>query len=130
MDAAAGTALACTAPYSDLPFEAITMDSKPNDPLRLFYNPFVFWTDLALRTGQAIWGARPAGVNSNVPAKKVAVIPTPDAPAPNAKVAVLPAANAPRKARPTVRHASKAVRSRTTRAKPRSKANAKRRTRR
>lgn len=105
------------------------MDSKPDNPLRLFLNPFAFWTDLALRTGQAIWGAHAAGAEPDSPPKKVAVIPTADAPAANSRVAVLPAANAPRKARATVRHASKAVRSRTSRAKPRGKANAKRRRR-
>jgi hypothetical protein len=85
-------------------------------------------------------------------AAKVAVIPHADAPAPNAqeaakpaeerlasahdeamrnaKVAVLPAANAPRNMRAVVRQASKAVRVKATRAKLRSKANAKRRARR
>ncbi len=123
------------------------MDSKPEKPLRLFVNPFAIWTDLALKTGQAIWAsAHAAAARANM-APKVAVIPSADPPAPNLrevakpaqathaqaprhpKVAVLPAANAPRKAPALVRHASKAVR-KTTRPKLRSKAGAKRRARR
>ena len=127
------------------------MDPKSERPLRLFVNPFTVWAEVALMTGQAMWAsAHAAAVRSNT--AKVAVIPTADAPAPrvreaakpaeemlasahaealrNAKVAVLPAANAPRKARAPVRQASKAARFKTTRAKLRSKANAKRRARR
>jgi hypothetical protein len=108
------------------------MDPKSEKPLRLFVNPFTVWTEVALKTGHAMWAsAYAAAARSNT--AKVAVIPTADAPAPrvrNAKVAVLPAANAPRKARAPVRQASKAARLKTTRAKPRSKANAKRRARR
>jgi hypothetical protein len=127
------------------------MDPKSEKPLRLFVNPFTVWTEVAFMTGQAMWAsAHAAAVRSNT--AKVAVIPTADAPAPrvheaakpaeemlasahaealrNAKVAVLPAANAPRKARAPVRQASKAARFKTTRAKLRSKANAKRRAKR
>lgn len=127
------------------------MDPKSEKPLRLFVNPFTVWAEVALMTGQAMWAsAYAAAARSNT--AKVAVIPTADAPAPrvqeaakpaeemlasshaqalrNAKVAVLPAANAPRKARAPVRQASKAARLKTTRAKPRSKANAKRRAKR
>ena len=102
------------------------MDSKPQKPLRLFVNPFT-WTDLAFKTGQALWAsAHAAAERSKTP--KVAVIPTTDAPAPNAQKIENPAraAKAPRNARALVRHASKAVR-KATRAKVRSKANAKRR---
>jgi hypothetical protein len=125
---------------------------NPEKPF-LFVNPFAIWTDLAFKTGQALWAsAHAAAVRANTTAN-VAVIPTADAPgaeaqppatsaeptlatayagAPrNAKVAVLPAADAPpRKARAAVRQPSKAIRFRATRAKLRSKANAKRRGRR
>ena len=122
------------------------MDPKSEKSLRLFINPFTIWSDLALRTGQAMWAsAHAAAVRANT-AANVAVIPTRDAPAPkaakpadenfasaeseatgNAKVAVLPAANAPRKARATTRQRSKAARFKANRAKLRSKASAKRR---
>ena len=125
------------------------MDPKSEKPLRLFVNPFTIWTDFALKTGQAIWASAYAAAARTNAAANVAVIPTTDAPAPkaqeaarpaermvasaqpevprNAEVAVLRAVNAPRKARATVRQASKATRFKATRAKLRSKANAKRR---
>ena len=128
------------------------MDSNPEKPLRLFVNPFAMWTDLAFKTGQAMWASAYLAAVRSTNAGRVAVIPTADAPAPKAqeaakpveqmlasahtealrhsKVAVLPTANAPRKARAAVRQASKAVRFKATRAKLRSKANAKRRARR
>lgn len=117
------------------------MDPKSQKPLRLLVNPLTIWTDLALKTGQAIWtSAHAAAVRSNT-AAKVAVIPPADAPAPNAKEAAKPAeqkpasvhaeaANAPRKARAPVRQDSKGVRPKAPRAKLRSKANAKRRAKR
>jgi hypothetical protein len=131
--------------------EAITLDSKSEKPLRLI-NPFTIWTDLAFKTGLAMWAsAHAAAVRANTSAN-VAVIPTADAPAPKVqeaakpaeemlasahaealrytKVAVLPAADAPRKARAAVRQPSKAVRFKATRAKLRSKSNAKRRAKR
>ncbi len=117
------------------------MDPKSEKPLRLLVNPLTIWTDLALKTGQAIWAsAYAAAVRSNT-TPTVAVIPAVDAPAPNAQEAAEPAkqmppparaeaANAPRKARAPVRQASKAVSSRAPRAKLRSKASAKRRAKR
>jgi hypothetical protein len=124
------------------------MDPKSEKSLRLFMNPFTIWSDLAFKTGRAMWAsAHAAAVQANT-AANVAVIPTPDAPAPNApkaatadgksesaateasgnaKVAVLPAANAPRKVRATARQPSKAARFKANRAKLRSKASAKRR---
>jgi hypothetical protein len=109
------------------------MNGESEKPLRLLINPFTFWTDLALKTGEALWAsAHAAAVRANAP--KVAVIPTADAQAPKPetpKVAVLPAADArPRKARASARQPSKAVRSRAARTKPRTKASAKRRARR
>jgi hypothetical protein len=128
------------------------MDSDTERPLRLFFNPFALWTHLAFKTGQAMWNsAHAATVRSNT-APNVAVIPTADAPsldaqqaakpadetlapahaeAPrNPKVTAPPAARSPRKAQATVRPPAKAVRLKATRAKLRSKANAKRRTKR
>ena len=121
------------------------MDPKSEKPLRLFVNPLTIWTDLAFKTGQVMWAsAHAAAVRANT-APNVAVIPAADAPAPpehaeaqrNVKVAVLPAADAPRethaaprKAHAAARRPSKAVRFKATRAKLRSKANAKRRARR
>ena len=66
------------------------MDSE-TDKLRLFVNPFAIWTDLALKTGQAMWAtAHAAAVRSNGP--RVAVIPTADAPPEKARAAAEPAA--------------------------------------
>jgi hypothetical protein len=124
------------------------MDPKFEKPLRLFLNPFTIWTDLALKTGQAMWASAYAAAARSNAAANVAVIPTSDAPAPKAQdaakpaepmlalaraevprkaeVAVLRSANAPPKARASRRQASKAARSKATRAKLRNKANAKR----
>lgn len=88
------------------------MDPESERPLRLFVNPFTMWTQLALKTGAAMWAsAHAAAVRANAPANspRVAVIPTADAP---------------------VRQTSKAARFKATRAKLRSKANAKRRAKR
>ena len=127
------------------------MNGESEKPLRLLVNPFTIWTDLAFKTGEALWASAHAAVRASEP--KVAVVPTADAPTPkpqtpakpaesilaaahpealrNAKLAVPPAADAlPRKARASVRQASKAVRLKATRTKLRSKANAKRRARR
>src|SRR5918999_1794646 len=70
-----------------LPWRAITLDSKSEKPLRVFVNPFTIWTDLAFKTGLAMWAsAHAAAVRANNSAK-VAVIPTADAPAPKAQEA-------------------------------------------
>ena len=101
------------------------MDPESERPLRLFVNPFTMWTQLALKTGEAMWAsAHAAAVRANSP--RVAVIPTADAPAPKARAAAVQPAVRPA----PVRHASKAARFKATRAKLRSKANAKRRGRR
>jgi hypothetical protein len=135
------------------------MDPKSEKPLRLFVNPFAIWTDLAFKTAEAMWAsAHIAAMRANTP--RVAVIPTADAPPPrhkaaddsarqakpvetmlasayaaalrNAKADALPAADVPRKAKAParVRQASKAARFKATRAKLRSKTNAKRRAKR
>jgi hypothetical protein len=122
------------------------MDPESEKPLRLFVNPFTIWTHLALKTGEAMWAsAHAAAVRANAP--KVAVIPTADAPAPkpaealltsthvaalrSAKVAIIPPRDGPpRKAKAAIRQASKAAHFKATRARLRSKANAKRRARR
>ena len=86
------------------------MDPKPDKPLRLFVNPLAIWTELAFKTGQAMWAsAAQAAARSSNTAPKVVVVPTADAPAPKA------------------RKAAKAGRSKAPRAKPRRKATAKRR---
>ena len=122
----------------------------PEKPPRLFVNPFTIWTQLALKTGEAMWAsAHAAAVRANAPTNspRVAVIPTAEAPAPKAQSpaaqpAVRPAANpaealvasahaaAVRKAKAPGRQTSKAARFKATRAKLRSKANAKRRAKR
>jgi hypothetical protein len=95
------------------------MDPESEKPLRLFVNPFAIWTDLALKTAQAMWAsAHVAAARANAP--KVAVIPTADAPAPRQ----------PRKAKAAIRHASKAAHFKATGAKLRRKASAKRRAKR
>jgi len=121
------------------------MNSKPEKPLRLFVNPFAIWTQLAFKTAEAMWAsAHAAAVRANAPI--VAVIPTADAPPMKAKApaarparpadepaeAMLASAHsaALRKAKAPVRQASKAAHFKATRAKLRSKANAKRRARR
>jgi len=123
------------------------LDSDTPKPSRMFINPFTLWTDLAFKTGLAMWASMQAAtLRANRAA--VAVIPTADAPAPkaleaaksaeeklasahaealrNAKVAVLHAVDAPRKARAAVRQPSKAIRFKPARAKLRSTSHAKR----
>ena len=57
------------------------MDPEYEKPLRLFLSPFAIWTNLALKTGQAMLAtAHTAALRANAP--KVAVIPTADAPRP------------------------------------------------
>jgi hypothetical protein len=56
------------------------MDPKSGKPLRLFLNPFTIWTNLALKTGEAMIASAHA-VASEATARRVAVIPTADAPA-------------------------------------------------
>lgn len=121
------------------------MDPHSEKPLRLFVNPFTIWTQLAFKTAEAMWArAHVAALRANAP--RVAVIPNADAPAAkpaetmlasayavalrNAKAAATPSANegAPRKAQ--LRKESKAARFKAARATLRSKANAKRRSRR
>jgi len=121
------------------------MESESEQPLRLFVNPFAIWTRLAFKTAEAMWAtAHAAAVRANAP--RVAVIPSADAPAAkpaqamlasahaiamrNARGAPMPsdAENAPRKA--PARTTSKAAHFKANRAKLRSKANGKRRTKR
>ena len=106
-------------------------------PLRLFVNPFTMWTQLALKTGEAVWAsAHAAAVRANAPAPanspRVAVIPTEDAPAAKPAEAMVASAHAAalRKAKAPGRQTSKAARFKATRARLRSKANAKRRAKR
>jgi len=102
------------------------MDPEKPPPL---VNPFTIWTQLALKTGEAMWAsAHAAAVRANAPTNspRVAVIPTADAPAPKARAAAAQPAVRPA----PVRQASKAARFKATRAKLRSKANAKRRAKR
>jgi hypothetical protein len=61
-------------------------DPKSGKPLRLFVNPFAIWADLALKTGEAMIASAHA-VASQAAARRVAVIPTADAPAPKASPA-------------------------------------------
>src|SRR5687768_13591204 len=95
-------------------------------PLRLFINPFSLWTDLALKTGEAMLATahaaalRANGTLARVDVPKVAVLPA--ATVPSAKVAVIPTADAPQ---PRAKPASKVVRFKAARAKLRSKASAK-----
>ena len=73
-----GMALAATG-LRPLLHEGNDMDSKPAKPLRMFINPLASWADLAIKTGQAmIASAHAAAAQAN--ARKVAVIPTADAP--------------------------------------------------
>jgi hypothetical protein len=102
------------------------MDPKSEKPLRLFVNPFAVWTQLALKTGEAIWASvQVAAVRAN--ARKVAVIPTADVPPPKADASVPQPVRL--EAKP-IQQASKAGRSKAARAKVRSKARTKRRTKR
>ena len=97
------------------------MDTKSAKPLRLFVNPFAIWTDLALKTAEAMWSsAQVAVVRANN--LKVGVIPTSDAPAPKPQAAAKSAEAKPAEAR--------ATRFKATRAKLRRKAGAKRRAKR
>lgn len=92
------------------------MDSKSDQPLRLFVNPFAIWTELAFKTGEAMWAsAHAVAMRANAP--RVAVIPTADAPPPAEKLLV----------KPEIRQASKAASFKAKRARLRSKAPRKRR---
>jgi hypothetical protein len=89
------------------------MDPKSQEPLRLFVNPLAIWTDLVLKSGEAILAsAHAAAVRTSAP-----------------KVAVIPAADAPPPVQPHALKA-KAPRSKTARAKARSTPRAKRRAKR
>ena len=107
----------------------------PEKPPRLFVNPFMMWTELALKAAEAMWAsAHAAAVRANAPANtpRVAVIPTAEAPAVKPAEAMVASAHAAalRKAKAPGRQTSKAARFKATRARLRSKANAKRRARR
>ena len=121
------------------------MNPKSEKPLRLFVNPFTMWTQLAFKTGEAMWAtAHAAAVRASAP--RVAVIPAADAPPLKAQVPATPPVRpaappaeamlasvhsaAVRKAKAPARHASKTAHFKATRAKLRSKANAKRRSKR
>ena len=42
------------------------MDPESERPLRLFVNPFTMWTQLAFKTGEAMWAsAHAAAVRAN-----------------------------------------------------------------
>jgi hypothetical protein len=97
------------------------MDSKPERPLRLFVNPFAIWTDLALKTGQAMWSSYAAAARPSA-APRIAVIPTADAPAPKLDAPAPSAHRSPRPARAKLRRKPKA--------KAKARAKAKRRARR
>ena len=108
------------------------MDPESEKPLRLLVNPFAIWTQLAFKTGEAMLAtAHAAAVRANTPPNattnanlpRVAVIPTADAPPLKAPAPAAPPVRPARKA-------SKAARFKSARAKLRSKANAKRRSRR
>jgi hypothetical protein len=89
------------------------MDPKSQKPLRLFVNPLATWTDLVLKSGEAILAsAHVAAVRANPP-----------------KVAAIPAADAPPFVQPHALKA-KAPRSKTARAKARRDPRPKRRARR
>ena len=55
------------------------MKPKSEKPLRLFVNPFAMWTDLAVKSGEAMLASTQAAIaRANAP--KVAVLPAADAP--------------------------------------------------
>jgi hypothetical protein len=94
------------------------MDPKSGKSLRVFVNPFASWTDLALKTGEAMLAsAHAAAVRAN--ASKVAVIPPADV---SPSKAEAPAAAPPIPAAKPAQQASKAARSGEARSKVRSKA--------
>lgn len=74
------------------------MDPKSGKPL--FVNPFAIWTDLALKTGAAMIASAHA-VAAEAKARRVAVIPTVDAPVPDVKA--IPTKAAPARARSKAR---------------------------
>jgi len=82
------------------------MDPKSGKPPPPFMNPFAIWTDLALKTGEAMLASAHA-LASEATARRIAVIPAADAPAkPEAQAAQAPRskrANAPGKAKAKAR---------------------------
>jgi hypothetical protein len=92
--------------------------------LRLFVNPLTLWTELAFKTGEAMLAsAHAAALRANAP--KVGVIPTADAPPLKTEA---PKAEAPRQAPKAARF--KASRARVRSIGVRSKAKARRRSKR
>jgi hypothetical protein len=91
-----GTTLAAGA--APLPIkEASDMDPKSGKPLRLFVNPFAIWTNLALKTGEAMIASAHA-VAAEAKARRIAVIPAADAPARKVKASAAPAVKPARRA--------------------------------
>ena len=95
------------------------MDPKSGKSLRVFVNPFASWTNLALKTGEALLAsAHAAAVQAK--ARKVAVIPPADVPPPKAKahagVQPAPAAKPAKPASNAMR--SKGARPKVRKAKP------------
>jgi hypothetical protein len=84
------------------------MDPKSGKPLRLFVNPFAIWTDLALKTGEAMIASAHA-IASEASARRVAVIPTADAPVQQANAPAAPKA-APAKATSRARRKARSKR--------------------
>jgi hypothetical protein len=80
------------------------MRPKQGKPLRLF-NPFAIWTDIALRSGEAMLASTQAAVTRIAP--KVAVIPSGDAPPPNALRAKAPRRKAASKPKQKKRRAKR-----------------------
>jgi hypothetical protein len=105
--------------------EASDMDPKSGKPLRLFVNPFAIWTNLALKTGEAMIASAHA-VAAEAKARRIAVIPTADAPARKVTASTAPAVKPARRAA-----SSKAAPPRArSKAKPKARAKIKARARR
>ena len=112
--------------------EGNDMDPKSGKPQQMFVNPFALWTNLALKTGEAMLASVQA-VTAQAAARRIAVIPTADAPALPALKADAPAAPAAKPARQARATRSKAAPSKALRkakAKVKAKARRKPRTRR
>ena len=93
------------------------MDPKSGKP-RQFVNPFALWTNLALKTGEAMLASAQA-VSSQAAARRIAVIPTADVPALKADAPFAPTAK-PARQKAALRKAKAKVKAKARR-KPRAR---------
>ena len=104
------------------------MDPKSDKPQQMFVNPFALWTNLALKTGEAMLASAQA-VTAQAAARRIAVIPTADAPPLRALAPASPAVEPNRTKRTPAKKAPRRAKAKRVNAKARSKAKGRRKAR-